>query len=293
MDQAGGYQQKDIFTLPWLGEIMIMSKPVLSIIIPCYNSGKYLPEALDSITTYPDKSTYEVIIINDGSTDAETISLLNDLPAQGFHVIHQENLGPAAARNAGVKAAKGQYLLLLDSDNKIEPEYISQGIDILSNQPDISIVHANPVFFGDTDQPRFNTGKFNLAKILKENYIDTCTVIRKTTWEVLGGQDEDRRIAGHADWEFWIRAGGAGYRFYYIDKPLYHYRVLNNSLVSQYIGEGMHGPVYSYVYGKHALLIAENYNGLYNNAAYGEKDQQRPFRSFFKHLYNLYFNRSK
>ena len=270
-----------------------MSNPVLSVIIPCYNSGKYLSDALDSIKAYADKSVYEVIIINDGSTDDATIGLLNELPAQGYHVIHQENLGPAAARNIGVKAAKGDYLLLLDADNKIEPEYISRGIEILNNQPDISIVHANPVFFGDTDQPRFNTGKFDLVKILKENYIDTCTVIRKTTWEALGGQDEDRRIAGHADWEFWIRAGGAGYGFYYIDKRLYHYRVLNNSLVSQYIGEGAHKPVYSYIYAKHALLIADNYGKLYSQVAYGKLDEQRPFRSFFKHLYNLYFKRGK
>src|SRR4051812_30462131 len=102
-----------------------MSEPVVSIIIPCYNSGKYLPEALDSISAYPDKGMYEVIIINDGSTDELTLSLLNNLQQNGEHIVlHQENKGPAAARNAGVKMAKAPYLLFLDSDNKIESNYI-------------------------------------------------------------------------------------------------------------------------------------------------------------------------
>jgi len=277
-----------------LGKIIIMSEPVVSIIIPCYNSGKYLPEALDSISAYPDKGMYEVIIINDGSTDELTLSLLNNLQQNGEHIVlHQENKGPAAARNAGVKMAKAPYLLFLDSDNKIESNYITESVAVLNSRPAVSIVHANPIFFGDTAKPRFETGKFDLVKILKGNYIDNCAVIRKTTWEALGGQDEERSIAGHADWEFWIRAGGAGYGFYYIDKPLYHYRVLNNSLVSQYLDGGAHEAVHSYIYGKHALLVADSYNWLYNEVAKSERDKRRPFRSFFKYVYRFYVNKPK
>lgn len=269
-----------------------MVNPVLSIIIPCYNSGTYLPDALESIATYPDKSVYEVIIINDGSTDEHTISLLSSIKGDNLIILNQENKGPAAARNAGVKKAKGEYLLLLDADNKISSDYISKGLEIFSKHPDISIIHADPVFFGDTTTPRFHTGKFDMNRILIQNYIDNCTLIRKKAWEELNGQDENRLIMSHADWDLWIRAGAAGYQFYYINKSLFHYRILNNSMVQKYTEQGGNDPILKYIYSKHPNLIANYYNSLYNQFVFYQDDQKRPFRSFIKYFYNKYLKKS-
>src|ERR1700753_4343673 len=107
----------------------------LSIIIPCYNSGCYLYEALESIERSEDIASirYEIIIVDDGSTDEATIKLLNDLNIANCPVLRQQNAGPAAARNTGVKVAKAPYLSFLDSDNHVRPGFINKGINLLNN----------------------------------------------------------------------------------------------------------------------------------------------------------------
>lgn len=268
-----------------------MTEPILSVIIPCYNSGQYLPDALASLKNYPDTNVYEVIIVNDGSTDAVTLNLLTRLQQEEYHIIHQENKGPAAARNTGVKAAKGQYLLLLDGDNKVKPAYITKGIAILNGQPDVAIVHAKPAFFGDSITGRFETGKFEMLKMLAGNYIDTCALVRKNVWDALGGQDENPVIIGHEDWDFYIRAGAANYQFYYINEPLFDYRVLQTSLVTRVTTEAKTQALHQYLFTKHQALYTANYKKLYNWYYVYQEDQQQPFRSFIKYFYNKYFKK--
>ena len=80
--------------------------PLISIVIPCYNMGEFLQETIDSVCSYPIQEHYEIIIVNDGSTDETTISLLKSYEAQGFNVLNQNNQGLAAARNNGIKLSK-------------------------------------------------------------------------------------------------------------------------------------------------------------------------------------------
>ncbi len=96
--------------------------PPVSIIIPCFNHGKFLLEAIKSVEKC-DKRLYELIIINDGSTDSFTANLIKSLLSQGYHVIEHENSGLSAARNTGIKAAHGRYILPLDADNRISPAW--------------------------------------------------------------------------------------------------------------------------------------------------------------------------
>lgn len=98
--------------------------PELSIIIPCFNHGKVIDEALNSVfeQSYND---YEVIVINDGSTDGYTNEKLSELERKGVFVLHQPNQGLATARNNGIKLAKGEYILPLDSDNRLKKDCIS------------------------------------------------------------------------------------------------------------------------------------------------------------------------
>ena len=269
-----------------------MSDTILSVLIPCYNSGKYLPDALKSISQYSDESFYEIIIVNDGSTDSATISILNTLQQQGYNVINQENKGPAAARNTAANYAKGKYLLLLDSDNIVCLNYITKGVKILDEMPDVSIVHGRPFFFGELSDARtFETGKFDITKMLIHNYIDTCTIIRKSAWDQLSGQDEDKRIIGHEDWEFWLRAGNAKHNFYFLDEICFDYRISSNSLVTNYVQNENWQKSIQYIYTKYQQLLFEQYKLLYVEKLIYEQDKQRPFRSFLKFFFNKYFKK--
>lgn len=204
--------------------------PRISIIIPCYNHGQYVREAISSVENCTDKHLYEMIIVNDGSTDAFTIEEMGRLANDGYHVINQVNQGLGRTRNNGIKAAKGEYILPLDSDNRIRPEYIYESIKILDAHPQIAMVYGDAEFFGDKSK-RHVVGEFNLQNMMVENQIDACAVYRKSVWEAVGGYDEKMPIMGYEDWDMWLNMTFKHYRFHYIPEILFDYRVLGNSML--------------------------------------------------------------
>jgi len=205
--------------------------PKVSVIIPCYNHGKYIDEAIASVEQTADKSLYEIIIINDGSTDPFTNQRLQELHSLGYQVIFQENGGLSAARNMGISLAKGKYILPLDADNKIRPEYIHEGIRIFEQQANVSIIYGDASLFGEKQGIK-KSYDFNLQHLMLGNYIDACAIYRKAVWDELGGYDIRMRT-GLEDWEFWLHAAFRGFKFQYINKVLFDYRVLQTSMVHQ------------------------------------------------------------
>src|SRR5688500_6267480 len=125
-----------------------MIDPLISVIIPCFNQGKYLKDALDSLEKC-DKRLFETIIVNDGSTDDFTNKYLESLRDEGWSVIFQKNLGLGGARNTGIENARGKYILPLDSDNRIHPEYITESLRIFQSDPEIAVVYGNANYFGE------------------------------------------------------------------------------------------------------------------------------------------------
>ena len=204
--------------------------PRVSIIIPCYNHGQYIREAIDSVEKVTDKSLYEIIIVNDGSKDKYTIEMMDKLAAEGYQVINQANQGLGRTRNNGIRLAKGDYILPLDSDNRIRPEYIYESIKILDSNPEIAMVYGDAEFFGDKSK-RHVVGEFNLQNMMVENQIDACAVYRKSVWEAVGGYDEKMPIMGYEDWDMWMNMTFKHYKFHYVPEILFDYRVLGNSML--------------------------------------------------------------
>ena len=260
----------------------------LSIIIPCYNSGNYLTDATGSIRNSNDLANYnyEIIVVNDGSTDTATLEILSALEADDCTVYHQENAGPAAARNHGVKLAKGRYLLFLDSDNRLLPNFIQQGISLLDST-DADIIHGKPTFFGTTTEPRFITGPLIINKLIVQNYIDICCVMRREVLTRINGFDEDRKIIGFEDWELHLNAYCAGCKYHFIDEEVYEYRVVPDSLSQRHSPDHVRG-AYTYIHTKYASLVSQVlywYWGEYNAYRF---DMERPLRSFFKYYYKKF-----
>jgi glycosyltransferase involved in cell wall biosynthesis len=109
---------------------------LISVIIPCYNQGAYIQEAIDSVKaqTYAD---WEIIIVNDGSDAEETLQQLVRLKEEGFQIMDIANSGVSAARNKGIAVAKGSFVLPLDADDKIAPRYLEESIKILEYKPEV------------------------------------------------------------------------------------------------------------------------------------------------------------
>lgn len=202
--------------------------PRVSIIIPCYNQGHFIRDALSSLKNCDDR-LIEIIIINDGSTDENTNSILKDLEGKGYNIIHQENKGLAGARNTGIDLSKGEFILPLDADNMVRPGYITAGLEIMDSQPDTAVVYGNAEYFGE-QKGYWTPGTFNLQKLMLGNYIDACALIRKTVLNEVGRYDTQMKYMGWEDWDLWLRVAFAGYNFSYVDKVLFDYRILRNSM---------------------------------------------------------------
>ena len=121
--------------------------PKVSVIIPCFNQGLYLDEAVESVLaqTFQD---FEILVVDDGSTDEATIKMLKDYARPKTRVIHTDNQGLSMARNNGILEARGDYILPLDADDKIGPGYLEEAVRILDQHRDIGIVYCEAAFFG-------------------------------------------------------------------------------------------------------------------------------------------------
>ena len=224
--------------------------PLVSIIIPCFNQGHYLEEALASLS-HCEQDLFEVIIINDGSTDEYTNSYTRKLSESGYHVVFQANKGLAGARNAGIALAKGEYILPLDADNKILPEYLTMGIEILKAQPNVAVVYGDANYFGER-QGIWKVGEFNLQKLMLYNYIDACAIIRKSVFDKLGLYDPYMKKQGMEDWDLWLRIGFSGSQFHYIEKPLFEYRVVKDSMIKLFVNNYVNpNSVENYIHSKY------------------------------------------
>ncbi len=237
----------------------------VSVIIPCFNHGLYLREAIASVEQC-DSSLYEIIIINDGSTDAYTIQVLRELESRGYNVVNQANQGLGASRNNGIRISRGRYILPLDADNRIRAEYIPKGVKILDEYPGVSVVYGKPAYFGEVEiSPSLQVTKFSLRKLLNGNFIDACALFRKSAWEECGGYDVHMPFQGVEDWDFWITLAIRGHGFHFIDEILFDYRVRPNSMRLDMQDSIKIGKNIEYLSAKHSLFKIQKLHNQVNN----------------------------
>lgn len=207
---------------------MSAAAPLLSIIIPCYNHGKFIEEALESLRGIDASLSWEALIIDDGSTDPLTQKIIHQLQEDpGYRVIVQKNQGVCHARNRGIEQARGKYILPLDADNRIHGTYPKIAIERMEAQPEIDIVYGQGQYMGSRSGP-LRQPPFHLQALMLDNYIDVCAVFRRAVWESTGGFDPQMRT-GLEDWEFWLHAAFKGFRFQQIPDLGFDYRVSQDS----------------------------------------------------------------
>lgn len=203
------------------------SKPIVSIIVPCYNQGHLLCDALDSVLmqTYID---WECIIVNDGSTDnTESVALAYCEKDARFMYFYQENQGVIASRNNAIRKSNGRYILPLDGDDKIAPTYLEKAVPIVSDNPKVSIVYSLVEQFGEKEGLYF-LPEFDLNKMLLDNCIVVTALFRRSDYNNTKGYNPNMEN-GLEDWDFWLsilELGGTAYR---IDEVLFYYRIQNSS----------------------------------------------------------------
>jgi len=193
----------------------------VSVVIPCYNLGRYLPEALASVRgqTYRD---VETIVVDDGSTEPDTEAALRAAAGTDVRVLHTDNRGLSAARNLGISHARGEYVSCLDADDRFELDWLERAVAHLDTNPNIAFVSHWLRAFGD-EEWEWTPGRGDLAALLDQNVFNGAALFRRRLVDLVGGFDESMR-AGCEDWEFWIRVMKAGHRGAIIPAVLYQYR---------------------------------------------------------------------
>ena len=209
----------------------------VSVIIPAYNCMEYIPAALDSVfaQTFTD---FEIVLVNDGSPDSEMLERLIAPYRDRIIYRKQENRGPAAARNTGIRAARGKYLAFLDSDDCWPPEYLAAQMRLFEETPSLDLVYADAFYFGDAPLPRktfitaSNPHLATLGDLLLEGnqIIPSGAVARKQVIVDAGLFDESLR--GPEDYDMWLRIAYRGAKIAYQPKVLALRRVHANALTS-------------------------------------------------------------
>lgn len=203
-----------------------MSTVRVTIVIPCYNHGAFLEEALVSISAQT-FSDYEIIIVNDGSTDPATNRLLDRLAVEGLKVLKTANRGPAAARNLAISKAKGEYILPMDADDRIAPRYLELAVAAMDSSAEVCVVCGRVAFFGERSgewvQPDYAP-----ERILLDNMIVATSLFRRKDWKRCGGFREDMRL-GWEDWDFWLSLLANGGTVVRLDDVVFFYRIRSDS----------------------------------------------------------------
>jgi glycosyltransferase involved in cell wall biosynthesis len=222
----------------------------VSIVIPCFNHGEFLPEAVASVTQIG-RDDVALIVVDDGSTDERTGREVDKLVAQGITVIRQGNRGLAAARNAGIQASQTEYVFPLDADDHLRPGWIDRGIRILDSDPQVGIVYGDTEYFG-TRVGRCHVGPFSLDRLLRWNFIHASALYRRSVWKQNRGYDGTMPVQGLEDWDFWLGALGHGWQFAYVPEVFFEYRQAEQSMITR--ARGFEKEVEEFIEIKHAAL---------------------------------------
>jgi glycosyltransferase involved in cell wall biosynthesis len=229
--------------------------PTVSVVIPCFNDGRYLREALQSVfaqTLQP----LEILVINDGSTDRGTVKILQSLDLPRVRVIHQENRGLAAARNAGIRNARGKYVYFLDADDVIGPACLATLMQLLENGNATAATSAVRICGGRQGGTVWGM-PYNPYLVLASNQWSAGLMMRRDISKKTDLSYDNSMRHGYEDWEFNIRLGHGGHKILFSREPLYHYRIRKKSLLST--TRKLHVDVVTYIRSKHRDLYSANY----------------------------------
>jgi glycosyltransferase involved in cell wall biosynthesis len=211
--------------------------PAVSVIMPVYNVERYVEPALDSVLAQTWRD-FEVLVVDDGSTD-RTPAMVAEYAARDarIRVLHKTNGGISTARNLALRSASGSLIALLDGDDTWDPQFLESQTAILEAHPEVDVVTANARNLGgqrDGEPARpWPDGRPHpdlLGMIADEEAVFIMCVFRRRVYEQIGEFDETLRT--NEDYDYWLRAASAGFRFFRNPRPLGGYRRRSDSLSS-------------------------------------------------------------
>ena len=214
-----------------------MSEPTVSVVIPAYNASRYIAESVSSVLAQT-FSDFELIVVNDGSTDTNELEQALAPYRDRLHYIKQENRGVSNARNAALKIARGRFYAQLDADDAWKPEYLQTQLEFLEQNPSIDLVYPNAEVFteGSDSHLEFmdlcpSNGEATFENLVRQK----CLVMTSVTARMEAIRNTglfDESLSTTEDFDFWLRFTKFGGRIGYHRRKLVRYRRTPNSLSS-------------------------------------------------------------
>jgi glycosyltransferase involved in cell wall biosynthesis len=234
-------------------------KSNVTVIIPCYNDGKFIIEAVNSILNQTLKAD-KIIIVDDGS-NAETKKVLKNIKHSSVEIVYQENKGVSNARNTAIALAQTDYILNLDADDYFEPSFIEKAVTVLNNNNQVVAVSSYcRTFKNDKTIEIIKPLGGKLKDFIVINNGRANSMFLKKSWEAVGGFDE-KMHEGYEDWEFWIAILEQEGTMHIIKEVLSHYRIKNTSRDQKAL-ENHDFELRKYIYLKHKVIY-ETYLDFY------------------------------
>jgi glycosyltransferase involved in cell wall biosynthesis len=204
--------------------------------MPCYNAAPFLEQAIRSVLDQAGPPL-ELIVVDDGSTD-NSVAVAEGL-GPAVRVLHQKNQGPAAARNRGVRAARGEFIAFLDADDVWLPGSLSRRLQCFGDDPQIGLVYGDfklwhparkgPQAWQSVPWPRegpiakARESGWLYPELLLDSFVCTITVmIRRNVFDAVGGFDESLRTG--EDYDLWLRVA-QDWRCVWLNEPVAWYRL--------------------------------------------------------------------
>lgn len=227
----------------------------VSIVIPYYNDGDYIFDAVDSIRNQT-HNNFEIIVVNDGSTEENSLNILQKLGniEPDIKIIHKLNGGLSSARNVGFQQATSEYVLTLDADDMFEATFVEKALFYLKNNPKCGGVSSYIQNFGKNNAKWIMNGGVVRDFLVKNNSV-SCALIRNEAWKQVGGYDETF-TKGYEDWDFWISITKLGWYVYIIPEYLFMYRQKAQSMILE--TKKQHKEIFSSIVYKHKELYINN-----------------------------------
>jgi hypothetical protein len=217
--------------------ILLNTVPRLSVVIPAYNAAPYITETLASVfaQTFTD---FEVIVVNDGSPDSSELKEAIRPYRNRIVYLEQENRGPSGARNAGILAARGEFIAFLDSDDRWRPEFLATQVQVLSEDR-ADLVYGDGIFTGEgplagrnqmKSSPSNGPATFRALLVEDCKVLTSLTVVRREG--ILKAGLFDERFSHCEDYDLWLRMAHQGSKIVYHKKVLGWHRLRSGSLAS-------------------------------------------------------------
>lgn len=237
--------------------------PHATVVIPCFNHGRFVGDAVASALAQTD-AEIRVVVVDDGSDDGTTpqaCDLLAEQFGEHVRVIHQPNSGLPGARNRGAAEAGTEYLVFLDADDTIAPDFVSKLAAAIDHASDRVVSHAYcQETLTDRAHGTWRVPDWDPELLLITNLHPVTCLVRREVFEELGGFDATM-TGGYEDWEFWVRCASRAYRGVRVAEPLFFWRRHSqDTMIHDAVTR--HDQLYSQIIERHRALYERSFEAL-------------------------------